>query len=206
MNIIPIVTQENLSKDSFQVDKGKVDLKLSKASGNGLKLSDNGLLYSVVGGTSNHQRIPLASLNSVSGKTYNFNNEFKIDLFVRDLGSDGKYLYIGFSSNNEVRVHPFRHQDDNLYGREYDTATMVSEYTEFSWHRPSQQFNVVYAVKGITRNVIFSYVQLGSVYYVWADVICTEDLEGFIEGGDSDSPDLRADANGLTPVISNEVS
>ena len=148
MNIIPIVTQENLSKDSFQVDKGKVDLKLSKAGGNGLKLSDNGLLYPVAGETSNHQRIPLASLNGAGGKTYNFNNEFKIDLSVRDLGSDGKYLYIGFSSNNEVRVHPFHHQDDKLYGRDYNTATMVSEYTEFSWDRPSQQFNVVYAVKG----------------------------------------------------------
>lgn len=205
MNIIPIVTQENLSKDSFQVDKGKVDLKLSKAGGNGLKLSDNGLLYSVAGGTSNNQRIPLASLNGVGGKVYNFNNEFKANIRVQDLGSDGKYLHIGFSSKNDIYVHPYHHQDDSIYGRGYNGVTFVSEYTEFPWQRPSQQFNVVYSVNGVTRTVIFSYVRLGGVFYIWADIICTEALEGFIESDDSDSPDLRTDA-GLTPVISNEVS
>lgn len=189
MNIIPIVTQENLSKDSFQVDKGKVDLKLSKIGSNGLKLSDNGLLYSATGGTSNNQRIPLASLNGVGGKVYNFNNEFKANIYVQDLGSDGKYLCIGFSSKNDIYVHPYHHQDDKIYGREYNAATIVSEYTEFPWQRPAQQFNVVYNVNGVTRTVIFSYVRLSGVFYIWADIICTEVLEGFIEDGGSDIPD-----------------
>lgn len=206
MNVIPIVTQENLSKDSFQVVKGKVDLKLSKAGSNGLKLSDDGLLYSATGGTSNNQRIPLASLNGVGGKVYNFNNEFKADIRVQDLGSDGKYLYIGFSSKNDIYVHPYHHQDDNIYGREYNAATIVSEYTEFPWQRPAQQFNVVYNVNGVTRTVIFSYVRLSGVFYIWADIICTEVLEGFIEDGGSDIPNgnFVIDGNNYVGVNVNE--
>lgn len=197
MNVIPIVTQENLSKDSFQVVKGKVDLKLSKVGGNGLKLSDDGLLYSATGGTSNNQRIPLASLNGVGGKVYNFNNEVDINISVRDLGSDGKYLYLGLNSDHMLALSRYAHQDATTYAQEVDGVEYANSFNAREWGGQSKQHNVTYSVNGVTRTLMLSHVKLGGVFYVWCDVICVEPLN-FIWGGDNPTLPAPIEINGVS--------
>lgn len=176
MNSVPIITVNDLSTDSFTTSKNGIDIKLSKAISNGLKLTPDGLIYSSGSSTS---RILLGAFEGATSKTYNFNNEVDINLSVQNLGSDGKYLYFGLDSTYELKLSTHAHQDATTYGQEVEGVQHGMSFSSIYWDDPNQQQTITYEVNGVVRTLMLSYVRLDSVFYVWCDVVCVE-LVNFI--------------------------
>ena len=197
MKSIPIVTVNDLATDSFIANKQGIDIKLSKATSNGLKLTPDGLIYAASGGTSANPRVLLGVFYSGAFNNFNFNNEVDINISVRDLGSDGEYLYLGLNSDHMLALSCYAHQDATTFAQEVDGVGYANSFDAIEWGRQSKQYNVTYSVNGVTRTLMLSHVRLGGVFYVWCDVICVEPLN-FIWGGDN--PTLPA------PIEINEVT
>lgn len=184
MNIIPIVTVNDLAKDSFTTAKSGIDLKLSKASGNGLKLTEDGLTYTAQGGANKFPRTLIAVLASSESTKVNFNNELDFSFLFQDLGSDGDYLKWGVDSNYQMRVSPYRHQDDNNYAAESNGVDFTTQISMRYWDRPAHQMNISYRVDDVMRTLMLSHVYLDGKFFIWADVICDEPTS-FIWDGDN---------------------
>lgn len=212
MNSVPIVTVKDLSTDSFTAGKNGIDLKLSSANNNGLKLTPDGLTYSVSNNNSANPRILLGAFEDTSSKTYNFNNEVYIDLSVQSLGSDGDYLYFGLNSEHNLKLSTYLHQDATTRGQEVGGVRYGNSFASTEWVDARQQQTIAYIVNGVTRTLMLSHVRLGGVFYVWCDVICVEPLN-FIWDGDNNggsgpgpNPELTSTKIGLTPFVNNEVA
>lgn len=174
MNSVPIVTVNDLAADSFTANKKGIDLKLSSANRNGLKLTPGGLTYSAGGGNSANPRVLLGAFEGTSFKDYNFNNEVDINLNVQSLGSDGDYLYLGLESDHELALSTHSHQDATTYGQEVNGTRYGNSFPSISWDNQSQQQTISYSVGGVTRTLMLSYVRLNKVFYVWCDIVCIE--------------------------------
>lgn len=212
MKSIPIVTVNDLATDSFIANKQGIDIKLSKATSNGLKLTPDGLIYVASGGTSANPRVLLGAFASDAFNNFNFNNEVDINISMRDLGSDGKYLYFGLNSQHTLALSRYAHQDATTRGQAVGGVELGNAFGAREWGEQSKQHNVTYSVNGVTRTLMLSHVRLSGVFYVWCDVICVE-LLNFIWGGDNNggsgpgpNPELTSTKIGLTPFVNNEVA
>lgn len=212
MNSVPIVTVKDLSTDSFTANKQGIDIKLSKATSNGLKLTPDGLIYVASVGTSANPRVLLGAFASGTFNNFNFNNEVDINISMRDLGSDGKYLYFGLNSQHTLALSRYAHQDATTRGQEVGGVEYGNSFDAREWSSESQQQTITYSVNGVTRTLMLSHVRLGGVFYVWCDVICVEPLN-FIWDGDNNggsgpgpNPELTSTKIGLTPFVNNEVA
>ena len=174
MNSVPIIAVNDLSTDSFTASKKGIDLKLSNASNNGLKLTPNGLIYSSGNGNSANPRTLLGAFEDATSKTYNFNNEVDINLSVQNLGSDGNYLYFGLDSAYELKLSSHAHQDATTYGQEVEGVRYGTSFSSTYWGDPNQQQTITYTVDGVVRTLMLSYVRLYGVFYVWCDIVCVE--------------------------------
>ena len=182
MKSIPIVTVNDLATDSFIANKQGIDIKLSKATSNGLKLTPDGLIYAASGGTSANPRVLLGAFAPGTFNNFNFNNEVDININVRDLGSDGEYLYLGLNSQHTLALSRYAHQDATTYGQEVGGVEYDNSFGAREWSSESQQPTITYTVGGVVRTLMLSYVKLNSVFYVWCDIICVEPVN-FIWGG-----------------------
>lgn len=212
MKSIPIVTVNDLATDSFIANKQGIDIKLSKATSNGLKLTPDGLIYAASGGSSANPRVLLGAFAPGAFNNFNFNNEVDINISVMSLGSDGNYLYFGLNSQHTLALSPYAHQDATTYGQEVGGVEYGNSFDSVSWGEQSKQHNVTYSVDGVTRTLMLSHVKLAGMFYVWCDVICVEPLN-FIWGGDNNggsgpgpNPELTSTKIGLTPFVNNEVA
>ena len=197
MKSIPIVTVNDLATDSFIANKQGIDIKLSKATSNGLKLTPDGLIYAASGGTSANPRVLLGAFAPDTFNNFNFNNEVDININVESLGSDGNYLYFGLNSQHTLALSRYAHQDATTHGQEVGGVEYGNSFDTREWSSESQQQTITYSVNGVTRALMLSHVRLGGVFYVWCDVICIEPVN-FIWGGDN--PTLPA------PIEINEVA
>lgn len=172
MNSIPIVTVDDLASNAFQKSSGKIDLKLSKKVGNGLKLSDDGLVYDASGATSQFQRLLLGRLGAMQNIRGVAVEDLEVHLNLQDLGSDGKYLYVGASAPVQMRVSIFNHADSDNYG----VAGKV-QYTEFLnnqyWGSDTMRIHISYNLNGVNKAILLSKASFNGVYYIWADIIAT---------------------------------
>lgn len=181
MNSIPIVTVGDLATNSFTANKKGIDLKLSKATGNGLKQTADGLFYSGGEATSRSPRILLGAFTRGTSKTFNFNNELDVTIGVQDLQSDGIYLYFSLGSSFDLQLSRYNHQNATTYNGETGETEYGRQFENRFWNDMSNQYNVNYSVGGVIRQLMLSQVRLGNVFYVWCDIICVEPV-GFIEG------------------------
>lgn len=184
MNTIPIVTVGDLSTDSFIANRKNIDIKLSRASGNGLKHTESGLAYLGGGNTSGAPRVLLGAFSTGVQKTFNFNNELNISLNVVGLGSDGDYLYYSLSSPHQLRLSHYNHQDANTYNMESGVVEYSHSFQGYSWDNQQHQKTITYQVDGVTRTLMLSYVKLGGIFFIWCDILSTAKV-GFIEGADT---------------------
>lgn len=171
MNSIPIVTVDDLASNAFQKSSGKIDFKLSKKSGNGLKLDNDGLSYSSSGSSSGFQRILLGRMG-IQGDTRRVKVEdVEISLRVENLGSDGSYLYIGAMCQNVVmRLSSFNHADDDNSGRG-DGVEYASAFIDKPWAKETQKFHISYKLGGVNKAILISRTRIGDAFYIWADVL-----------------------------------
>ena len=212
MKSIPIVTVNDLATDSFIANKQGIDIKLSKATSNGLKLTPDGLIYAASGGTSANPRVLLGAFAPGAFNNFNFNNEVDININVQSLGSDGDYLYFGLNSEHNLKLSTYLHQDATTRGQEVGGVRYGNSFASTEWVDASHQQTITYSVNGVTRTLMLSHVRLGGVFYVWCDVICVEPLN-FIWDGDNNggsgpgpNPELTSTKIGLTPFVNNEVA
>lgn len=182
MNRIPIVTVDSLATNSFTADEKGIDLKLSKSTGNGLKHTTDGLIYSNNGVIAGPSRILLGAFTGSTSKTFNFNNELNITMEARDLESGDTHLYFGLSSSFNLQLLRYNHQNVNTYSQETSETEYGSQFENRYWDDMSNQYNVNYSVGGVLRQLMLSQVRLGNVFYVWCDIICV-DTVGFIGMG-----------------------
>lgn len=180
MNSVPILTVGDLATNSFTANKKGIDLKLSKATGNGLKQAAGGLVYSGGEATSRTPRILLGAFTGNTSKTFNFNNELDVTIGVQDLQSDGVYLYFSLGSSFDLQLSRYNHQNANTYNDETGETEYGRQFENRFWNDMSNQYNVNYSVGGVIRQLMLSQVRLGNVFYVWCDVICVEPVS-FIE-------------------------
>lgn len=197
MKSIPIVTVNDLATDSFIANKQGIDIKLSKATSNGLKLTPDGLIYAASGGTSANPRVLLGAFAPGAFNNFNFNNEVDINISVMSLGSDGNYLYFGLNSQHTLALSHYAHQDATTSGQEVGGVEYANSFDAREWGEQSKQHNVTYSVNGVTRTLMLSHVKLGGVFYVWCDVICVEPLN-FIWGGDNPTLPVPIEINGVS--------
>lgn len=184
MNTIPIVTVDNLSTDNFKADRKGIDIKLSQASGNGLKYTENGLAYEGGANGSGTPRVLLGVFSAGGQKTLNFNNELTIKLYVERLGSDGDYLYYSLSSQHQLRLSHYNHQDAHTYNMEGGEVEYGQTFQDYTWNSQQQQQTITYQVDGVTRTLMLSYVKLGGAFFVWCDILSTAKV-GFVDGESS---------------------
>ena len=180
MNSIPIVTVGDLATNSFTANKEGIDLKLSKAAGNGLKQTADGLFYSGGEATSRSPRTLLGAFTRGTSKTFNFNNELDVTIGVQDLQSDGIYLYFSLGSSSDLQLSRYNHQNATTYNDETGETEQIRQFENRFWNDMSNQYNVNYSVGGVIRQLMLSQVRLGDVFYVWCDIICVEPVS-FIE-------------------------
>ena len=171
MNSIPIVIVDDLASNAFQKSSGKIDFKLSKKSGNGLKLDNDGLSYSSSGSSSGFQRLLLGRLGIQGGTRRVKVEDVEITLRVRNEGSDGSYLYIGAKCQNVVmRLSSFNHADDDNSGRG-DGVESASAFIYKLWDKETQKFHISYKLGGVNKAILISRTKIGDAFYIWADVL-----------------------------------
>lgn len=172
MNSIPIVTVDDLASNAFQKSSGKIDLKLSKKAGNGLTLSDDGLAYSASGGTSQFQRLLLGRLGDMRNIRNVVVEDIEVYLNLQDLGSDGKYLYVGATAPVEMRVSIFEHADSDNYGVD-GGVNYTQSFNNNYWGSDTKRLHISYNLNGVNKAILLSRASFNGVYYIWADILTT---------------------------------
>lgn len=169
MNSIPIVTVDDLATNAFEKASGKIDLKLSKKAGNGLKLSEDGLTYNVSGATSQFQRLLLGRLGDMQNIRSVVVEDLEVHLTLQDLGSDGKYLYLGVSAPVQMRVSMFDHADSYNYGVDgkVEYAQLLNDRY---WGKDTMRFHISYNLNGVNKAILLSKANFNGVHYIWADI------------------------------------
>lgn len=182
MNSIPIVTVDDLASNAFQKSSGKIDLKLSKKAGNGLTLSDDGLAYSASGGTSQFQRLLLGRLGDMRNIRNVVVEDIEVYLNLQDLGSDGKYLYVGATAPVEMRVSIFEHADSDNYGVD-GGVNYTQSFNNNYWGSDTKRLHISYNLNGVNKAILLSRASFNGVYYIWADVLSIPSSDSGEGGG-----------------------
>lgn len=186
MNSIPIVTVDDLASNAFQKSSGKIDFKLSKKSGNGLKLDNDGLSYSSSGSSSGFQRLLLGRLGTQGEIRRVKVEDVEISLRVKNLRSDGSYLYIGaMCQDAEMRLSSFNHADDVTYGR-VGGVESANVFSGKLWTKETQKFHISYKLGGVNKAILISRTKIGDAFYIWADVLSILSSDSGDGGGDGD--------------------
>lgn len=170
MNSVAIVTLNDLAKKVFEVESGKLNLKLSKAQDNGLTLKEDGLFYKgVVGSTT--RRVLLGTHSQYnSGRRVNIDNDLTVTIMG---GVNG--LGLNVASPRTFRVCLFEHPDKFQSPWQEDPAKPIyaTELTTI-WEKGS--YVLAYSVDGVNKTITLSHAKLGDNYYVWVDVIGVADV------------------------------
>lgn len=182
MNSIPIVTVDDLASNAFQKSSGKIDLKLSKKAGNGLKLSEDGLTYNAAGATSQFQRLLLGRLGDMQSIRSVAVEDLEVSLNLQDLGSDGKYLYLGATAPVQMRVSAFEHADGYNYGAE-GGVEYAEVFIDRYWSSDAKRFHISYNLNGVNKAILLSRASFNGVYYIWADVLSIPSSDSGEGGG-----------------------
>lgn len=172
MNSIPIVTVDDLASNAFQKSSGKIDLKLSKKTGNGLKLSEDGLAYSASGTTPQFQRLLLGRVGAMQNIRSVAVEDIEVHFTIRDLGSDGKYLYVGATAPAQMRVSRFSHADDYNYHSE-GGVEYTQSFTNDFWGSDTKRIHISYKLNGVNKAILLSKASFNGEHYFWADILAT---------------------------------
>lgn len=180
MNSIPIVTLDNLAKNSFEVNAKKLDVKISKESGNGLVFKNDGLFFKPVTSVGGFERIILGQINDTA-LTYTY-NALNLMLMVADLGSDGTYLRLLAKQAfdhipiDNAYMRRSEHQDThhNSGTSAYTFADNADEggWTSRMFHRGGAgKIDIVYTANDVIHVLQVNAVYLNGQYFAWMDVI-----------------------------------
>lgn len=184
MNSIPILTLDSLSKNDFEVKSNKLNFKISKAVGNGLSLSRDGLMYSA----NSSGRTFIGRILPGKGMEYHHNQDFSLWLEQLDYGDDPLRvcIFMGETTDHLI-ITRFNSFDSNLDSEPAHMWRGYEYYNRYSDH-VNQVYSISYQVyengKLANKGVTISHVKINDQFFVWMDELIPTSALG--DGGNGD--------------------